>query len=70
MVLKYLNFCGPLRYKSSQAGIRPGDLVAEVAGDQVSSSDAFSQAIEDRIGLEPLRFLVVRNGRGYYLDLP
>jgi serine protease Do len=56
--------------KADQAGIRPGDLVAEVAGNQVASSAAFSRVIEDRIGLEPLRFLVVRNGRGYYLDLP
>jgi len=55
---------------AEQTGIRPGDRVAEVAGEQVTTSEEFSRAIEERIGLEPLRFLVVRNGRGYYLDLP
>jgi len=55
---------------AEHVGVHPGDQVAEIAGERVGSLDEFSRLIEERIGLEPLRFLVVRNGRGYYLDLP
>jgi serine protease Do len=55
---------------ADKAGIRPGDLVGEVDGKRPKSLDAYSRLIEDRMGAEPLRFLVVRGNRGYYVDLP
>ncbi|MEJ2201462.1 MAG: trypsin-like peptidase domain-containing protein [Desulfuromonadaceae bacterium] len=56
--------------RAEQVGIRSGDLVVEIDGVQVSGQADLSRMVEDRIGREPLRFLVVRNGRGYYLELP
>ncbi|MDY0267796.1 trypsin-like peptidase domain-containing protein [Trichloromonas sp.] len=55
--------------KAEQLGIRSGDFVVEVAGARLSSVDEFSRLMEHLYGRQPLRFLVVRGGRGYYVDL-
>jgi serine protease Do len=55
--------------KAEQVGIRTGDYVAEVGGVRISTVEQFSRLIEEVVGLQPLRFLVVRGGRGYYVDL-
>lgn len=55
---------------ADKAGIHPGDLVAEVDGKRPKNLDAYSRLLEDRMGAEPLQFLVVRGNRGYYVNLP
>jgi S1-C subfamily serine protease len=55
--------------KAEEIGIRAGDFVTEVAGVRLSSVDEFSRLMERLYGRQPLRFLVVRGGRGYYVDL-
>jgi serine protease Do len=55
---------------AERAGIRPGDLVAEVAGTRPKSLEDYARLLEDRMGTEPLQFLVVRGNRGYYVELP
>jgi serine protease Do len=52
------------------AGIRTDDLVAEVAGNRPKNLEDYARLIEDRMGSEPLQFLVVRGNRGYYVELP
>lgn len=53
-----------------KVGIRRGDLVAEVAGESCDSVDEYLRLITANIGRVPLRFLVFRGNRGYYVDLP
>lgn len=55
--------------KAEEIGIRSGDFVTEVAGVRLSSVDEFSRLMERLYGRQPLRFLVVRGGRGYYVEL-
>ncbi len=55
---------------AEKAGVRPGDRVAEVAGERLRSREEFAGLVENLIGIEPLRFLIVRGNRGYYVDLP
>lgn len=55
--------------KAEEIGIRPGDFVTEVAGVRLGSVDEFSRLMERLYGRQPLRFLVVRGGRGYYVEL-
>lgn len=55
---------------AQKAGILPGDLVAEIGGQQVADVDAYRLLMEENIGRFPLRFLIVRGNRGYYLSLP
>ena len=55
---------------AAQAGIRAGDLVVEVAGERIKEIADFARIIEARMGQEPLRFLIVRDKRGYYVNLP
>lgn len=51
-------------------GIRPGDLIVEIDGNTVESVADFSTIVASLIGREPLRFLVVRGSRGYFIELP
>lgn len=55
--------------KAEEIGIRSGDFVTEVAGVRLSSVDEFTRLMERLYGRQPLRFLVVRGGRGYYVEL-
>lgn len=55
---------------AEQAGIRKGDLIAEAGGHRVTGVAEFTNVMENHIGFEPLRFLVVRGQKGYYLELP
>ncbi len=55
---------------AAKAGIRPGDLVAEVAGIEVYSVEDYGRIMEQHVGDLPLSFLIVRDNRGYYLNLP
>ncbi len=55
---------------ADQVGMQAADMVAEVDGQKVASAQEFSEIIESVIGQEPVRFLVLRGNRGYYLDLP
>jgi len=56
--------------RADQVGIEPGDRIAEVDGVAVDSLVTYRALLEERIGREPLRFLIVHGGRGYYVDLP
>lgn len=51
-------------------GIRSGDLVAKVAGHELDSLDQFEDLMGRMLGREPLEFLVVRDNRGYLVELP
>lgn len=57
---------------SPAAGIEalPGDLIAEVEGVRVESLEDYRQALEQHLGRLPLRFTVVRGGRGYLVEMP
>ncbi len=56
--------------KAERVGLRRGDLLAEIEGERIRNSEDFSRLMEDLLGREPLRCLVVRESRGYYIDLP
>jgi serine protease Do len=55
---------------ADEAGIRDGDLVAELEGERLQTLADYARLIERHIGQEPVRFLIVRGSRGYYVDLP
>ena len=55
---------------ADRIGIEAGDKIAEVDGVSVDSLTNYRDVLEERIGREPLRFLIVRGNRGYYVDLP
>lgn len=55
---------------ADKVGIRPGDIVAEVEGKTVEKVEDYARIITESIGREPLRFLIFRGNRGYYIDLP
>ncbi len=55
---------------ADKAGIRRGDRLVEVAGEKVATEAEFRSVVEGNLGRFPLRFLVARGNRGYYLDLP
>jgi len=55
---------------ADKAGIEKGDLIGEISGKPVEDPQDYAEIVERQIGFEPLRFLVVRGRRGYYVDLP
>jgi C-terminal processing protease CtpA/Prc len=55
---------------AAKARLRAGDYIAEVAGIEVDSVETYSKVMEESIGDLPLTFLVVRDNRGYYINLP
>jgi serine protease Do len=55
---------------ADKAGVRKGDVLAEVAGVRPRRAEDFNRLIEEQAGLEPLRFLIVRGNRGHLLELP
>ncbi len=55
---------------AQKTGIERGDLIAEVAGEKIATMADYNDAIVNNLGREPLRFLIVRDRRGYYVDLP
>jgi len=55
---------------AANARLRAGDLITEVAGMKVDNVESYAQILEDNLGELPLTFLVVRDNRGYYINLP
>jgi serine protease Do len=55
---------------AARVGLQPGDLIYEVGGHQIADVQQFSDVLVAHIGFEPLRFTIVRKGRGYFVDLP
>jgi len=55
---------------AAEIGMQRGDLLLEVNGVEVASLEAVENLVRQRYGLLPLQFLVVRNGRGYRVELP
>jgi len=55
---------------ADRTGLHPGDLVYEIGGHQVKNLDEYSKIVDVHIGFEPLRFTIVRDRQGYYVDLP
>ncbi len=58
------------RSAAAQAGIEPGDRIVEIARRKITGPEHFRRLMAALIGREPLTFLVVRNNRGYLLQLP
>lgn len=61
-----------IRKKSTaqRIGIEPGDLIAEVEGEKIDTIADYNGTIINNMEREPLRFLIIRDQRGYYVDLP
>jgi len=59
-----------VRSAAAQAGIEPGDKIAEIARRKIGDPESFRRLMANLIGREPLTFLVVRDNRGYLLQLP
>jgi serine protease Do len=55
---------------AAKAGIEPGDMVVEIARRKIGDPDNYRRLMANLIGREPLTFLVVRDNRGYLLQLP
>lgn len=55
---------------AARVGILPGDIIYEVGGHQTADVQQFSEVIVAHIGFEPQRFTIVRNKKGYFVDLP
>jgi len=55
---------------AEQAGVQPGDLLAEVGGVGVDSLAGVNELLGRNLGVYPLNFLIVRRNNGYYVDLP
>jgi len=58
------------RSAADRAAIEPGDLVMEIARRKVPDMNSLRGVMAALWGREPLSFLVVRNNRGYLLQLP
>ncbi len=55
---------------AERIGLRRGDLVLQVAGEEVTNLKDYARVVEENFGRLPLQFLVVRGSQGYYVDLP
>ncbi len=55
---------------AERAGIEPGDIIVEIAHRKVPDLDSLRHLMAILLGREPLAFLVVRDNRGYLLQLP
>lgn len=55
---------------AEQVGIKRGDLVAKVAGYELDTLEQFEDLMGQMLGREPLDFLIVRDNRGYLVELP
>jgi serine protease Do len=55
---------------ADRAGIRRGDLLAKVDGIELTELAEFEKLLEDRLGRQSLPFLIVRDNRGYLVELP
>jgi len=58
------------RSAAEKVGIERGDIIAEIAGERLQTVEDYTALIESYLGQEPLRFLIVRGNRGYYVELP
>ncbi|SHI53074.1 serine protease, S1-C subfamily, contains C-terminal PDZ domain [Malonomonas rubra DSM 5091] len=55
---------------ADKIGLQRGDGIAKVAGIEIEKLTDFETVIGEKIGRLPLSFLVVRNNRGYLIELP
>ena len=55
---------------ADRIGLRPGDLIAKVDGFETNDLSDFELLMEDRLGRQSLPFLIVRENRGYLVELP
>lgn len=55
---------------AAAARVRGGDRIAEIDGVKILTIEDFEQVFLERVGVMPLQFLVVRDNRGYYINLP
>ena len=55
---------------ADEVGIKAGDIVAEMDGERLKTVADYTRLTEGLIGREPVRLLIVRGNRGYYVDLP
>jgi S1-C subfamily serine protease len=55
---------------ADKVGLRSGDLVKEVGGQQVGDPETFGRYLEEQLHRLPMSFLFVRGNRGYQIQLP
>ncbi len=55
---------------AAAVGMRKGDVIARVGGNNVTDLNDFKRVIADRLGQTPLSFTVVRDNIGYRIELP
>lgn len=55
---------------AKRVGVRRGDQIVKVEDVKVETMSEYEQAIENRLGRQPLTFTVVRDHVGYLIDLP
>lgn len=55
---------------ADKIGLRRGDQVAKIDGVVVTNLADFKKVMVSRLGRQPLSFLVGRDGRGYFVELP
>ena len=55
---------------ADRVGIHRGDLLVKVDGVETNNLAEYEQLMEDRLGRQPLAFLIVRDNRGYLVELP
>ena len=52
------------------ARVRGGDRIAEIDGVEILTVADYELVFLERVGVMPLQFLIVRDNRGYYINLP
>lgn len=55
---------------AADARVRVGDLIVEVAGIEITDVATYIEVMEHYLGELPLAFLIARDNRGYYINLP
>jgi serine protease Do len=55
---------------ADEVGLKKNDLIARVAGYELETLDQFHELMVQLLGREPVEFVVVRDNRGYLVELP